>query len=193
MLRNMRFQRQAIFISFIYLLNFSSNLIKTRYFNHFTKTFTFVHDFNFVQWFGQFSCASSGFWDIFYELHSKKWTTCSGLAKTALNNVLLPTLLKVVNNIVQHCYTRLQANSGSSTCSVLLTTLNNVGSKTLFNPVFIRLEQLLHFWLCRSLVIQLPASSITFFINTSVDINARMQLLKHNIQVFLKKSSPKPF
>ena len=30
-------------------------------------------------------------------LHSKKRTTCSGLMKTALNNVLLPTLFKVVN------------------------------------------------------------------------------------------------
>ena len=77
-----------------------------------------------------------------------RYTTCSGLKKTALNNVLLPTLFKVVNNIVQHCYTWLQANSGSSTCSVLLTTLNNVGSKTLFNAVFIRPEQVVHFLLC---------------------------------------------
>ena len=81
-------------------------------------------------------------------VHSKKRTTCSDLMKTALNNVLLPTLFKVVNNIVQHCYTGLQANSGSSTCSVLLTTLNNVGSKTLFNAAFIRPEQVVHFWLC---------------------------------------------
>ena len=29
----------------------------------------------------------------------------SGLMKTALNNVVLPTLFNVVNNIVQHCYT----------------------------------------------------------------------------------------
>ena len=34
--------------------------------------------------------------------HSKKRTTCSGLMKTALNNVVLPTLFNVVNNIVQH-------------------------------------------------------------------------------------------
>ena len=81
-------------------------------------------------------------------LHSKKRTTCSGLMKTALNNVLLPTLFKVVDNIVQHCYTWLQANSGSSTCSVLLTTLNNVCSKTLFNAVFIRPEQVVRFLLC---------------------------------------------
>ena len=35
------------------------------------------------------------------EQHSKKRTTCSGLMKTGLNNVLLPTLFKVVNNIEQ--------------------------------------------------------------------------------------------
>ena len=34
-------------------------------------------------------------------VHSKKRTTCSGLMKTALNNVLLPTLFKVVNNTEQ--------------------------------------------------------------------------------------------
>ena len=42
---------------------------------------------------------------VFEYLHSKKRTICSGLMKTALNNVLLPTLFKVVNNIVQQCYT----------------------------------------------------------------------------------------
>ena len=72
------------------------------------------------------------------------------LDETALNNVLLPTLFKVVNNIVQHCYTLLQASSGSTTCSVLLTTLNNVGSKILSNAVFIRPEQIVRFWLCTS-------------------------------------------
>ena len=34
-------------------------------------------------------------------LHSKKRTTCSGLMKTALNNVVLPILFKVVNNTEQ--------------------------------------------------------------------------------------------
>ena len=34
-------------------------------------------------------------------VHSKKRTTCSGLMKTALNNVVLPTLFKVVNNTEQ--------------------------------------------------------------------------------------------
>ena len=54
-----------------------------------------------------------------HNLHSKKRTTCSGLMKTSLSNVLLPTLFKVVNNIVQHCYICLQASSGS-------TILNNI-------------------------------------------------------------------
>ena len=40
-----------------------------------------------------------------FNLHSEKRTTCLGLMKTALNNVVLPTLFNVVNNIVQHCYT----------------------------------------------------------------------------------------
>jgi hypothetical protein len=43
------------------------------------------------------------------------------LMKTGLNNVLLPTLFTVVNNIEQYCYTRF--------------SVNNVGSKTLFSPV----------------------------------------------------------
>ena len=43
--------------------------------------------------------AESGTWRV----HSKKRTTCSGLMKTGLNNVVLPTLFNVVNNIVQHC------------------------------------------------------------------------------------------
>ena len=31
-------------------------------------------------------------------IHSKKCTNCSGLMKTGLNNVVLPTLFKVINN-----------------------------------------------------------------------------------------------
>ena len=39
--------------------------------------------------------------EFMFHVHSKKRTTCSGLMKTGLNNVLLPTLFKVVNNIEQ--------------------------------------------------------------------------------------------
>ena len=38
-----------------------------------------------------------------YCIHSQNRTTFSGLLKTELNNVLLPTLFNVVNNIVRHC------------------------------------------------------------------------------------------
>ena len=33
------------------------------------------------------------------------------LMKTGLNNVLLPTLFTVVNNIEQYCYTRVRLNN----------------------------------------------------------------------------------
>ena len=58
------------------------------------------------------------------------------LLTTGLNNVLIdvlvPTLLTVVNNNVHHCYT---PDSRSTYCFILSTTMDNVGSKTLFNPV----------------------------------------------------------
>jgi hypothetical protein len=52
---------------------------------------------------------------------------------TGLNNVLLPTLFTLVNNIVE-------PGSGVTILfNIMLTTVNNVGSKTLFNPVFINI------------------------------------------------------
>ena len=44
------------------------------------------------------------------QVHSKNRRTCSGLLKTALNNVLLPALFNVVNNIVKEY--RLQRETG---------------------------------------------------------------------------------
>ena len=52
-------------------------------------------------------------------VHTKELTTCSGLMKTALNNVLRHTLFNAVKTIAKHCYTSLQADSGS-------TLLNNI-------------------------------------------------------------------
>jgi hypothetical protein len=56
------------------------------------------------------------------------------LMKTGLNNVLLPTLFIAVNNIQAQQY-----------CSILLTSVNNVGSKTLFSTVE---QQARHFLPC---------------------------------------------
>ena len=56
---------------------------------------------------------------VFCCVHGKKRTTCSGLMKTVLNNVVLPTLFNVVNNIVQHCWAWISLRSG-------VTMLNNI-------------------------------------------------------------------
>ena len=57
-------------------------------------------------------------------------------------------------------------DSGSTTCSVLLTTLNNVGSTTLFNAVFIRPEQVVRFLLCiTQLLLQYYGSTRTLAMN----------------------------
>ena len=47
-------------------------------------------------------------------LQGKKLSTCSRVMKTTLiveNSTGLPTLFNVVNNIVQHCYTRFRINN----------------------------------------------------------------------------------
>jgi hypothetical protein len=56
------------------------------------------------------------------------------LMKTGLNNALLPTLFKVVNN-KQYWTILLHPIEAQQYCSILLTSVNNVGGKTLFNPV----------------------------------------------------------
>ena len=56
---------------------------------------------------------------LLLQQHGKKRTTCSGLMKTALNNVVLPTLFNVVNNNVQHYWVWISPQSG-------VTMLNNI-------------------------------------------------------------------
>jgi hypothetical protein len=68
--------------------------------------------------------------------------------KTGLNNVVRPTLFTVVNTI--------DPIQAQQYCSILLTSVNNVGRATLFNPV----EQQAHnFYACsRSRDQRLPGS-----------------------------------
>ena len=55
-----------------------------------------------------------------YDLHSKKRTTCSGLMKTGFNNVVLPTLFKVVDKTEQ-------VDEPELTCKISgVTMLNNI-------------------------------------------------------------------
>ena len=66
---------------------------------------------------------------------AKQRTTCFGLMKTALNNVFLPTLfINVVNNIVEP---ETASDQVQQCWTIYFTTLDNVGSKTLFNAVSI--------------------------------------------------------
>ena len=55
-------------------------------------------------------------WALYTRL---KIMTCSRLLKTGCNNVVLPILFIVVNNIVQHCWAWINPQSGS-------TMLNNI-------------------------------------------------------------------
>jgi hypothetical protein len=56
-----------------------------------------------------------------------KIITCSRLLKTGCNNVVLPTLFIVVNNIVQHCWTWISPQSG-------VTMLLNFSTVGLYMP-----------------------------------------------------------
>ena len=46
------------------------------------------------------------------KIDRKKIMSCERLLKTGCKNVVGAILFNVVNNIVQHCYTWLRANSG---------------------------------------------------------------------------------
>ena len=59
---------------------------------------------------GPISISQPKFWrNPIVQMHNPYTAKNYELLKTGLNNVLLPTLFNVVNNIVQHCYTRLEA------------------------------------------------------------------------------------
>ena len=60
--------------------------------------------------------------------------------KTAFNNVVLPTLFNVVkivvNNIVQHCYTWLRANSGSTMLNNIVDNIEQCGQHNIVQGCF---------------------------------------------------------
>jgi hypothetical protein len=88
------------------------------------------------------SCWATG--SAFFAVYTSKNAQVDAiLMKTGLNKVLLPTLFIAVNNIEQCCYTRFRLNNIVQYCWILLTSVNNVGSKTLFNPVEQRAQRFL--------------------------------------------------
>ena len=58
------------------------------------------------------------------------------LSKTGLNNVLLPTLFNVVNNIVQHCYTRLQAGFRLKNLFSIVDNIEQCGQHNIVESCF---------------------------------------------------------
>ena len=98
------------------------------------------------------------------------------LMKTGLNNVLLPTLFTVVNNIEQMNIV--------TPNSILLTTVNNVGSKTLFNLVKQRAQR---FYVCSKL--QQTRTNCNFYVLTICRKGcAKMSAAKHLIGLFCTSS-----
>ena len=75
-------------------------------------------------------------WVLWYGLHSKKHTTCSGLMKTALNNVVLPTLFNVVNNIVQHCWAWISPQSGATILNNIVDNIEQCGQHNIVQGCF---------------------------------------------------------
>jgi hypothetical protein len=81
------------------------------------------------------------------------------LMKTGLNNVLLPTLFIVVNNIEQYCYTRFRLNNivqycwqvwttwAAKHCSVLLSNGLGVFCHVLSPDIQLSLQQLWYYFL----------------------------------------------
>ena len=120
---------------------------------NFVLTWIFYNKIKFLLIFCFFPVCFSIFWEKF-----RLCAVCLqnlSLQYTAKNH----ELLKVVEGCwkqnwisQQHCSAVTSdcgLDSGSTTCSILLTTLNNVGSTTLFNPVFNNLQQFVIF--CRVL------------------------------------------
>ena len=92
-----------------------------------------------------------------YFLHTHRKKPVAKLLRTRLNNVVLPTLFRVINN-VEHCYA--QFSITEQYCLMLLTTTNNMRSTKLFSPVIMQAH---HFWPCNyRLVSGLPDKNYIF-------------------------------
>ncbi len=68
----------------------------------------------------------------------QKIITCSRLLKTGCNNVVLPILFIVVNNIVQHCYTWLRADSGSTMPNNIVDNYEQCGQHNIVASCYCR-------------------------------------------------------
>ena len=70
--------------------------------------------------------------EVHKQLHSKKQTTCSGLMKTGLNNVVLPTLFKVVNILNK----LMSLNYPAIRCNNIVDNLEQCGLQNIVQSCF---------------------------------------------------------
>ena len=69
-------------------------------------------------------------------IHSQNRRTCSGLLKAGLNNVLLPKLFNVVNNIVQHCWAWISLRSGVIMLNNIVNNIEQCGQQNIVQCCF---------------------------------------------------------
>ena len=72
------------------------------------------------------------------------------LLKTGLNNVVLPILFNVVNNIVQHCYTWLQAGFKLNNLFSIVDNIEQCGQHNIVQSCFQQPSTTLNFYACRA-------------------------------------------
>lgn len=80
-----------------------------------------------------------------HKLHSQKWTTCSGLMKTRLNNVLLPAFFYVINNNEQYCWAWISPRSGVTTLNNDVDSFKIYGHQNIVQSCFHKKEHIVHF------------------------------------------------
>ena len=73
--------------------------------------------------------------------------------KTGLNNVVLPTLFNVVNNIVQHCYTQLQPGFRLNNMFSIVDNIEQCGQHNIVQSCFQQPSTTRNFHACIVVVI----------------------------------------
>ena len=133
-------------------------------------------------------------------IDSKKRTTCSGLMKPglmkpglmkpALNNVVLPTLFTVVNNIVQHCWAWISALSGVTMLNNIVDNIEQCGQHNIVQGCFHQPWTGWRFYACIWIPLHHPVEEIeisswevlTYGIYARVNINLFSQVRNCHIK-----------
>ena len=100
-----------------------------------------------------------------------KIMTCSRLLKTGCNNVVLPTLFIVVNNIVQHCWAGISPQSGVIMLNNTVDNYEQYGQHNIVASCFQQPWTSDHFFRVRLVS---AASYTSKYVMTSISIHMRL-------------------